>query len=64
VSGGDEISKVDVGGELAVLYRQRDVGELVLVWSSGGDGFALVANDADFTAEQLIDLAESIEHPS
>jgi hypothetical protein len=62
VSGGQEISAVEVGGEMAVLYRQRDVGELVLVWSTGGDGFALVANDADFTPEQLIDLAERIEH--
>jgi hypothetical protein len=34
------------------------------VWSTDGDGFALIANDADFSDEHLIELAESVEPPS
>lgn len=63
VTGGEEISQVDVGGELRTLYRQLEVGELVLVWSVGTDGVALVANERDFSEEELIRLAESADCP-
>ena len=34
-------------------------GELVLVWTLGTDGLALVANETDFSVGELISLAES-----
>lgn len=48
-----------VSGRPATLYRYPPAGELVLVWSLGGDGLALVANEADFPVDALIALAES-----
>jgi hypothetical protein len=64
VSGGEEQSVVSVAGFEATLYRHAPSGELVLVWRPGPDGLALVANEKDFSAERLIELAETIVlHP-
>ncbi len=63
VTGGQEITRVDVGDETGTLYRQREVGELVLVWFVGTDGVALVANERDLSVEELIRLAESAACP-
>jgi hypothetical protein len=59
VTGGDDERQVTVNGTDATLYRHATSGELVLVWSLGGDGLALVANEKDFTESALIALAES-----
>ena len=61
VSGGDEHRDVTVNGKPALLYRNPPDGELVLVWLLGGNGMALVANEADFPADALVKLAESAE---
>jgi hypothetical protein len=63
VAGGDEHRDVTVNGQPALLYRNPLDGELVLVWLLGGNGFALVANEADFPADALIRLAESARLP-
>jgi hypothetical protein len=63
VSGGDEHRDVSVNGKPALLYRNPPDGELVLVWLIGPNGMALVANEADFSADALIRLAESAELP-
>jgi hypothetical protein len=60
VSGGNDQSTVEVGGQPAILYRNPAVGELVLTWSLGDDGFALVANVVDLDPEGLIALAETV----
>jgi len=62
-SGGDEVRTVQVNGEDATLYRHDPTGDLVLVWTLGPDGLALVGNEADFSAAQLIDLAEAATRP-
>jgi hypothetical protein len=59
-TGGQDRSRVEVGGEPATLFLHRPTGQLVLVWAIGRDGFALVANVADFTGDELIALAESV----
>ncbi len=59
VSGGDTDTDVMVGEHPGVLYRTPLYGELVLVWMLGDHGLAIVANDADFTPDELIALAES-----
>ena len=63
VTGGEEMRVVKVNGTSATLYRQAEAGELVLVWTLGSDGLALVANEADFTAGALVRLAESATAP-
>ena len=63
VSGGDEHRDVMVNGNPALLYRNAPDGELVLVWLLGGNGMALVANEADFPADALVKLAESASLP-
>ena len=63
VSGGDEHRDVKVNGDPALLYRNAPDGELVLVWLLGGNGMALVANEADFPADALVKLAESASLP-
>jgi hypothetical protein len=60
VTGGDSGTQVMVGGKPATLYRWPPEGELVLVWTLGPDGFALVAYEQTFSAEDLIKLAESV----
>ena len=59
VSGGDTDAEVMVGGHPGVLYRTPWYGELVLVWMLGDYGLAIVANDADFTPDELVALAET-----
>lgn len=63
VSGGEEQSVVSVAGFEATLYRHAPSGELVLVWRPGSDSLALVANEDDFSAERLIELAETVALP-
>lgn len=63
VSGGEDMRTVMVNGQSATLYRWAADGELVLVWSLGSDGLALVANETDFTVDALIRLAESARLP-
>jgi hypothetical protein len=41
----------------------RPTGEMVLVWSLGAHGVALVGNLADFSREEFIALAESVALP-
>lgn len=64
VGGGGEQRTVIVGDVEGRLYRHAPSGELVLVWRPGPDGLALVGFEADFTAEELIALAESIQTPN
>ncbi|HYN55852.1 MAG TPA: hypothetical protein VES03_01520, partial [Motilibacterales bacterium] len=59
VTGGDEVHPVSVNGEVATLYRDAPTGQLVLTWSLGGDGLALMASEQDFGEAALIALAES-----
>jgi hypothetical protein len=59
VTGGTEEQQVEVNGQAATLYRWPPNGELVLVWRLGNDELALVANEAEFSVDELIDLAES-----
>jgi hypothetical protein len=59
ISGGEEQRTVTVNGQRATQYRSTPDGELVLVWMLGTDGLALVANEADFSVETLVELAES-----
>lgn len=59
VSGGTEVQQVPVDGEPATLYRAPENGQLVLTWGLEADGLAIVAYEPTFTAESLIELAES-----
>jgi hypothetical protein len=63
VTGGEEQRTVTVNGQPAELYRFAPDGELVLVWTLGSDGLALVVNERDFPVERLIALAESATVP-
>jgi hypothetical protein len=62
VTGGDEVRDVQVSGTPAKLYRNTD-GELVLVWSLGNDGLALVVNETDVPPDEAIRLAETVRLP-
>ncbi len=59
VTGGTEERQVEVNGQPATLYRWPPNGELVLVWRLGDDGLALVGYESEFSADELVDLAES-----
>lgn len=61
VSGGDQAPSVEVLGEPAMLWTWAATGELVLVWRLGQTSLALVANEADFSIEELVALAKSAE---
>lgn len=63
VTGGDEVRTVHVNGTPATLYRNAPDGELVLVWMLGGDGLGLVVNEADFSKDEAIRLAETVRAP-
>ncbi len=63
VSGGQEAGDIEVNGRRAKYWTWAHTGELVINWSLEGDGFALVANEADFSIEELARLAESVRHP-
>ena len=68
VGGGSDRSTVQINGRPAELqfeprYGNTDFGEMLLLWSIGDDGFALVGYTRDFTRGELIALAESITLP-
>lgn len=63
VTGGDELSGVQVNGAPATLYRNPPDGELALVWTVGGDGMGLIVNEADFPVDDAIRLAETVRAP-
>jgi hypothetical protein len=60
VTGGDRQPDVTVNGEPAAFYLWPPAGEMVLVWTVGDDGVALVGNLADFSQEAFVALAESV----
>jgi hypothetical protein len=60
VTGGDLQPDASINGIRASFYLHGPSGEMVLVWTIGDDGVALVGNLRDFTAEEFIQLAESI----
>lgn len=60
VTGGDLQPGASINGIRATSYLHAPSGEMVLVWAIGEDGVALVGNLRDFTAEEFIQLAESI----
>jgi hypothetical protein len=59
VLDGDDRTLVDVNGAPAVLWRSFTPGEFGIQWMHGRDGLAILANEADFSDEQLIALAET-----
>ena len=61
IGGGTERQALDVNGAPAVLLRDPSFGELLLQWTVGGDGVALVANEADLTIDQLLEIARAVE---
>jgi len=68
VDGGADRSTVEINGLPAELHFEpavgnTDFGEMVLLWSIGDDGFALVGYTRDFTRDELIRLAESVTLP-
>ena len=63
VTGGAEQLDVQVNGMPAVLSREPDNGELVLVWRLGPNGMGLVAGEPDFSVAELIRLAEGVRAP-
>jgi hypothetical protein len=63
VTGGDAGTSVELNGRTGILYRWPPSGELVLVWRLGANDLALVANEREFSVEQLIKLAESARAP-
>jgi hypothetical protein len=54
---------VTVKGASAILSREPDNGELVLVWRLGSDGMGLIASESDFSAAELIRFAEGFRAP-
>lgn len=63
IGGGDDLRGVRVNGAKALLIRTPETGELILQWEVAGVGLAIVANEADFSIEELVRLAESAELP-
>lgn len=63
VEGTFEQPAVEVNGSAARLWTSPEDGELVLVWRLGTDGLALVANEQDFSLDELIALAETARLP-
>jgi hypothetical protein len=63
VTGGEEVTQVQVNGRAATLYRYAPSGELVLVWQLGSNGLGLVAFEQEFSQGELIALAESARGP-
>ena len=61
IGGGSERQVLDVNGTQAVLLRDPELGELLLQWTVGGDGVALVANEADVTIDQLLEIARAVK---
>jgi hypothetical protein len=63
VTGGADQRDVAVNGTPAVLSREPDNGELVLVWRLGADGLGLVASETDFSVAELIRFAGGVRAP-
>jgi len=61
ISGGSERHDVRVSGESAIVWRDPQLGELLLQFNVAGDGVALVANEADMTIDELLEIAEGVE---
>jgi hypothetical protein len=61
IGGGPDRQELVVNGDPAVLLRDSGLGELLLQWVIAGDGVALVANQADLTVQQLLEIAEGVE---
>ena len=64
VTGGNKQPDVEITGVRATYYLHTPSGEMVLVWRIGADGVALVGNLQDFTEEQFLQLAASVEPAS
>jgi hypothetical protein len=55
---GAEQFPVSVNGQAATVWHVPSTGELLLAWTLGGNSLALVANSADLSAAQLLDVAQ------
>jgi hypothetical protein len=55
---GGEQFPVSVNGQAATVWHVPSSGELLLAWTLGGKSLALVANSADLSAAQLVDVAQ------
>ena len=63
-TGEGEPGTVQVNGQPATLFgASPDVTSLLLQWQIGSDGLALEASKQDFSAADLIRLAESVSAP-
>ena len=60
IGGGAERQDVRINDSPVVLLREPASGELLLQWMVGRDGVAFVANEADMTLEELLEIAEAI----
>jgi hypothetical protein len=63
-TGGDPQPPVDVNGERAAFYLHPPTGEMVVVWSLGHDELALVGNLNDFSQDEFLAIAASVQLPS
>ena len=63
MGGGPDERDVTVNGTPASLSREPATGELVLVWRLGAEGLGLVASESDFSAAELIRVAEGVRAP-
>ena len=57
---GGSARSVTVNGQPAEVWVDDGTGELLLGWELSGKSEVLVANDADYTVEQLVESAESV----
>lgn len=60
-TGAARQADVEVNGTPAAFYVYPPAGEMVLVWSLGPDELALVGYRDDFSEEEFIELAESVQ---
>jgi hypothetical protein len=58
-----DVRDVTVNGAPGRLFSYAPTGSLMLVWLLEGDGIELDGNVADFSPDQLIELAEAITRP-
>ena len=58
--GGDIQPPVLINGVQATFYLHAPSGEMVLVWTIGDDGVALVGNLRDFSTDEFVELARSV----
>jgi hypothetical protein len=55
---GGEQFPVAINGQAATVWHVPSSGELLVAWTLGGKSLALVANSADLSAAQLVDVAQ------